>query len=33
MSLQAKIESKEAKGYIIDLGLKDQTKGFLKFND
>lgn len=31
MVLQGTIESKEAKGYMIDLGLKDKSKGFVKF--
>lgn len=26
------VESKEAKGYILNLGFKDETKGFLKFS-
>ena len=30
MVLQGTVESKEAKGYIIDLGFKDGSKGFLK---
>jgi hypothetical protein len=30
MVLQAVVESKEAKGFILNLGFKDQTKGFLK---
>jgi len=25
------VESKEAKGFLINLGTKDQTKGFLAF--
>lgn len=33
MILQGRIETKEAKGYIVDFGLKDGTKGFLKFGD
>ena len=33
MVLQARVESKEAKGYILDLGFRDQAKGFLKFSD
>jgi len=33
MILQGVVESKEAKGYLIDFGLKDKTKGFLPFND
>ena len=31
MLLQGFIESKETKGYIVDLGLKDKSKGFVKF--
>lgn len=31
MLLQGIIESKEAKGFLIDFGLKDKTKGFLPF--
>jgi len=31
MVLQGLIESKESKGFIIDLGLKDKSKGFVKF--
>jgi ribosomal protein S1 len=30
MVLQAKIQSKEAKGYILDFGFRDHAKGFLK---
>ena len=30
MVLQGQILSKEEKGYIIEFGFKDQTKGFLK---
>ena len=30
MLLQAKVVSKEAKGYILDFGFRDQAKGFLK---
>ena len=33
MVLQARVESKEAKGYILDLGFRDKSKGFLKFSD
>lgn len=33
MLLQAVVESKEAKGYILNLGFKDHTKGFLKFSE
>ena len=33
MVLQAHVESKEAKGYILDLGFRDKAKGFLKFSD
>jgi hypothetical protein len=32
MVLQAIVHSKEAKGYILDLGLTDGAAGFLKFN-
>jgi hypothetical protein len=31
MVLQGLVESKESKGFIIDLGLKDKSKGFVKF--
>ena len=30
--LQALVHSKEAKGHILDLGLRDGAAGFLKFN-
>jgi len=30
MVLQATIEAKEAKGYTLNLGFRDGTKGFLK---
>ncbi|CAI2362226.1 unnamed protein product [Moneuplotes crassus] len=33
MQLQGTVESKEGKGYIIDLLLKDQGKAFLNFKD
>jgi hypothetical protein len=33
MVLSAKVESKEAKGYMIDFGFKDKTKGFLKTSE
>ena len=33
MVLQGVIESKEAKGFLVNLGLKDKTKGFLHFSD
>jgi len=33
MLLPAKVEAKEAKGYIVDFGFKDRTKGFLKAGD
>ena len=33
MLLQGTVESKELKGYIINLGFKDQGKGFVKFDD
>jgi hypothetical protein len=33
MVLQGKIESKEAKGYTVDLGFRDRTKAFLKMAD
>ena len=26
------VESKEAKGYMIDLGIKDKAKAFVKFD-
>lgn len=32
MVLQAVIESKEQKGYILNLGFKDDAKGFVKFD-
>ena len=31
MVLQGVVESKETKGYMIDLGIKDKTKAFVKF--
>ena len=31
MLLQGSIESLETKGYMIDLGLKDESKAFVKF--
>jgi hypothetical protein len=33
MVLQGTVESKELKGYIINLGFKDSAKGFVKFED
>ena len=33
MVLQTEVASKEAKGYILNLGFKDSCKGFLKFSD
>jgi hypothetical protein len=33
MVFQAVIESKEAKGYILNLGFRDNCKGFLKFGE
>lgn len=33
MVFQAIIESKEAKGYILNLGFRDNTKGFMKFTE
>jgi hypothetical protein len=33
MVLQGVIEAKEAKGFIVNLGFKDRTKGFLKYSD
>jgi len=33
MVLQAKVESKEAKGYILTFGFRDKSQGFLKFDD
>ena len=33
MVFQAMIESKEAKGYILNLGFRDNSKGFLKFTE
>jgi len=32
MFLQAIIESKEEKGYFLNLGFKDSAKGFLKYS-
>jgi len=32
MLLQAIVESKEEKGYFLNIGFKDGAKGFLKFN-
>ena len=32
MILQGAIESKETKGYMIDLGIKDKAKAFVKFD-
>lgn len=32
MFLQATVESKEEKGYFLNLGFKDEAKGFLKFD-
>ena len=32
MVLQGQIESKESKGYMVDLGIKDKTKAFIKFD-
>lgn len=32
MLLQGKIESKEAKGFLVNFGLKDKAKGFLPIN-
>ena len=31
MILQGVVESKETKGYMIDLGIKDKAKAFVKF--
>lgn len=31
MLLQGVVESKEAKGYLVNFGMKDQTKGFISF--
>ena len=31
MVLQAVVESKEEKGYFLNLGFKDNSKGFLKY--
>ena len=33
MLLQGSIESKELKGYVVNLGLKDQAKGFVPFEN
>lgn len=33
MVFQAIVESKEAKGYILNLGFRDNTKGFMKFTE
>jgi len=32
MVLTATVESKEAKGFILNLGFRDHTKGFMKFS-
>ena len=32
MFLQAVVESKEEKGYFLNLGFKDEAKGFVKFD-
>ena len=32
MILQGAVESKETKGYMIDLGIKDKAKAFVKFD-
>ena len=32
MFLQAIVESKEEKGYFLNVGFKDGAKAFLKFN-
>mgnify|MGYP002631499150 CR=1 FL=1 len=32
MFIQAIVESKEEKGYFLNLGFKDSAKGFLKFS-
>jgi len=32
MFLQAIVESKEEKGYFLNIGFKDGAKGFVKFN-
>ena len=32
MVLQGVVESKEAKGFMIDLGLKDKAKAFVKYD-
>jgi hypothetical protein len=33
MVLQGEVVSKEAKGFLINFGLKDKSKGFLSLND
>jgi hypothetical protein len=33
MFIQATVESKEEKGYFLNLGFKDAAKGFLKFKE
>ena len=33
MVIQGLVESKESKGFLIDLGFKDQAKGFVKLSD
>ena len=33
MVLSAKVESKEAKGYLLNFEFRDRSKGFLKFGD
>ena len=32
MMLQGKVESLETKGYMIEIGLKDKSKAFVKYN-
>lgn len=33
MLIQGRVKSKEEKGYLVDLGFKDKSQGFLKFSD
>jgi ribosomal protein S1 len=33
MVLQGEVESKEAKGFLVNFGLKDKSKGFISFSD
>lgn len=33
MTLQGEIESREEKGFLVNFGFRDHSKGFLKFDD